>query len=634
MLGHVLRSKPDLVSNGDSPTNIVDPHSESGLSESIDSDTGRHDADSSRSSRPWTARVLVILPVAIMLFGGWSHRWVADDAYIDFRVIGNLTSGRGPVYNPGERVEAFTDPLWVGILSVFHFLAFLPIQWWAVLLGLGFACLGVGAAAHASQKLGVILDGPNSLVVPLGMLVFVAVDASWDFATSGLETGLIFGWIGLSWWLLVRRLGSGQPSFVAAAVIGLGPLIRPDMFLISAGLLVGLAAISSEDTSGWRTVTRLASQWTVAFALPIVYELFRMAYFGLLVPNTALVKTAGSSWWSQGLVYLKDMIGPYWLWFPLVVLGLVLARRLGDLCSSGRQRLAILIAAPVIGGLLDSLYVVKVGGDFMHGRMLLPGVFAICIPMSVPVRSTRNLVALSAGTGWAVVAIASLHYPTYQSIVNGIANERTWYIAHTQNPHPVTPDEFTHSDFGKVGVALRSAIGGSENAPLTRVLLRPTQGDTSSSTVVRATLPEGVVAPVFNVGISGFEAGPDVYIFDLLSLSNPIGAHVSDTDRIRPGHSQLVNPVWMVARFVPSTAWSSIESSLPPDLAEYYDQHDVEAARGALSCGTLHEYLQAITRPLSPGRAISNMIHSFSFTTLRFSPDPVVAERQLCGTGG
>ena len=41
-----------------------------------------------------------------------ANAWVCDDAYITFRSIDNLVNGLGPVWNAGERVQAFTHPLW------------------------------------------------------------------------------------------------------------------------------------------------------------------------------------------------------------------------------------------------------------------------------------------------------------------------------------------------------------------------------------------------------------------------------------------------------------------------------------------------------------------------------------------
>src|SRR5688572_25768321 len=45
-----------------------------------------------------------------------------DDAMISMRYAYNLAHGLGPVWNAGERVEGFTNPLWVGIMALIHLL--------------------------------------------------------------------------------------------------------------------------------------------------------------------------------------------------------------------------------------------------------------------------------------------------------------------------------------------------------------------------------------------------------------------------------------------------------------------------------------------------------------------------------
>jgi arabinofuranosyltransferase len=39
--------------------------------------------------------------------------WMSDDAYISFRVADNLLQGYGLRWNIDERVQTFTNPLWV-----------------------------------------------------------------------------------------------------------------------------------------------------------------------------------------------------------------------------------------------------------------------------------------------------------------------------------------------------------------------------------------------------------------------------------------------------------------------------------------------------------------------------------------
>ena len=59
------------------------------------------------------ACLFALLFLAVFLYG-----WVTDDAFITFRVVRNFLAGDGPVYNLGERVQAYTHPLWFWLLSV------------------------------------------------------------------------------------------------------------------------------------------------------------------------------------------------------------------------------------------------------------------------------------------------------------------------------------------------------------------------------------------------------------------------------------------------------------------------------------------------------------------------------------
>ncbi len=45
-----------------------------------------------------------------------------DDAMVSMRYAWNLAHGNGLVWNPGERVEGFTNPLWVMFMAFWHLL--------------------------------------------------------------------------------------------------------------------------------------------------------------------------------------------------------------------------------------------------------------------------------------------------------------------------------------------------------------------------------------------------------------------------------------------------------------------------------------------------------------------------------
>ena len=62
-------------------------------------------------------KALVGLAVLVFLFVVIRTAWLSDDAYITFRVVENFVHGFGPVYNLGERVQAYTHPLWFFLIS-------------------------------------------------------------------------------------------------------------------------------------------------------------------------------------------------------------------------------------------------------------------------------------------------------------------------------------------------------------------------------------------------------------------------------------------------------------------------------------------------------------------------------------
>ncbi|PRC51555.1 hypothetical protein C6A85_63485, partial [Mycobacterium sp. ITM-2017-0098] len=81
--------------------------------------------------------------------------------------------------------------------------------------------------------------------LPAGALVYIAVPPARDFATSGLENGLVLAYLGLLWWMMVVWGQSlrGQPTsqafdYALAVLAGLSVLVRPELALIGGLALV------------------------------------------------------------------------------------------------------------------------------------------------------------------------------------------------------------------------------------------------------------------------------------------------------------------------------------------------------------------------------------------------------------
>jgi arabinofuranosyltransferase len=556
--------------------------------------------------------------VAVVV-GGWLHRWTSDDAFINFRVVDNVLAGNGPVYSAPERIEVATSPLWLLILTAAE--AVIPgrsVAWASVVLGIVLTATGVLFAMLGARRL--FADTPTRLMIPFGAAVFAALPPTWDFVTSGLETGLSFAWIGVSFWGLVRwmqpdRPVAGRPLWLFV-LLGLGPLVRPDFAIIAGVLLLWLTVVA---TGRW---WHRALGLVVAGVLPVAYQVFRMGYYGLVVPNTAVAKESSRPLWERGFVYLVDLVAPHALWVPALLAVALLALVLP--AAGWRTREWSLSAVVLVAAIAHALYVVRVGGDFMHARLLMPSLFlALCPVAVVPLTRTRlwaGAAVLAVAAVW-VVASATVLRIDYEGSVaaSGIADERGFYAGLAGVAHPVTIE-----DHGGVGVTAYSAeVQRMDRADEDVVVVQVVPVDPDTPVSVLAPSSGGVVFSVGNAGFYGVAPGLDVFVLDGFGLTDPVGSHLEPPPPGRPGHEKVFPAWYLLARYgAPELAEEPTEGLPAPDV--------VAAARSALSCGAAAELIAATRDPLSWDRFRDNLLGSLDRTAVRIPADPFEAEQQLC----
>jgi len=590
----------------------------------------------------------VVLTALLFSWGAWERRWIADDGLIVLRTVRNLLAGNGPVFNAGERVEANTSTLWTYLVYAFGWITQARLEY--VVLGLALV-LSVSAVVLAmvgtARLYRVSFRGGLVLLLPAGAIVYIAVPPARDFATSGLESCLVIFWLALVWLLLVRWAQNPAPSWrsvlLFAFVAGLGPLVRPEMAIVGglALLLVFLAPI------GWKLRT-----WIVVAAgvAPVAYQIWRMGYYALPYPNTAVSKDAGGAKWSQGFAYLWNLVGPYLLWLPLLLLAVAVAvawwreparpadlperdvdHSIGGVWARFSRRLhsPTAVVVFILGcGLILAIYSIRVGGDFMHGRVLLPALFCFLIPISVipirvPSRSEwgRNnatlafavsAVAWSTTMVWALIAANTVGMPAGAAVgKSGIVDERAFYSLNTGHRHPILAEDYL--DYPRMR-AMVQAIADTPDGGL----LLPTPSFTNWDVVPPPMpIPEGGVGHTvyfLNLGMTSMNVGLDVKVLDQMGLAYPIAAHTERLEGGRIGHDKVLYPDWVVADtgMVPVHPW----------LPWYLDEDWVAQARVALTCPETVELKESYTGELDWPLFKRNLRNALDYAGYRFDRVP------------
>ncbi|MFJ8915664.1 arabinofuranosyltransferase [Amycolatopsis sp. NPDC102389] len=537
--------------------------------------------------------------MALFAVIAWNRRWVCDDGLIVLRTVQNLLDGNGPVFNAGERVEANTSTLWTYLLVPAGFLG-IRLEWAAVVLGLFFAVAGMALGLDGARRL-----HPSKPIVPAGALLLLGLSPFWDFATSGLETGLVTCWLAGMWWLLVRHATRpGTREWATVFVLGLGPLVRPEFALVTA---LGGVALLLIVKPGWKR----ALLWIlVGGALPVGYQIFRMGYYGLITPNTALAKEASKARWDRGFYYIADLLDPYLLAIPLLTLVVVAALVLRGLTRAT----TIVVVLPVVAALALLFYVTRVGGDYMHGRMLLPSLLLLLLPvLAVPLSKWTALPVLVLGV-WAVVSGGWLRAPSaieHKIGAHAITDSRVFWLDTTGKAHPILADDAARAT-GYLP-ELAEAMEGKQG-PVVAVSVY-------DRWLVVPARERTVVSSPGALGFPGMLLSSGYKVVDDLGLAAPLASHSISIEGGAMGHDKRLSVAWTIAdagRGTPEELSAATGGVVPAE--------EIASARRSLARPEIREMLASVRAPLTGSRFWDNLVHSVGRSALRYDRDPYVAQ--------
>ena len=483
-----------------------------------------------KEGRPFQRPDTLVLLLLFLVFAAVLVRtaWVSDDAYITFRTVDNFIHGYGLTWNTDERVQAYTNPLWMFLVSGLYFCTrelFFSVIILSILISL---------AAAAGLAWGISVSPRAAL---LGLVLLISSKAFVDYSTSGLENPLTHLLAAGFLIVYLRREFTAKTIFYLSLLAGLAAFNRMDTVLFYLPAL----AYSLLKLKGRKAL------WAIlgGFVPFLLWELFSLLYYGFPFPNSAYAKLAAGlgsrQLVRQGLFYLLNSLRADPLTLLAVASGLLVAFVLKD-----RRFLAL-----AAGILLYLTYVVRIGGDFMSGRFLAaPFFFAVALVTQIRLRSKTVSIAVLLAT--AVFGVTRPYAPFKRGAdysqtsfdEHGIADERGFY--------------YQYAGLLKSGPGIKLP------------LLHREAGH-------EARLKGGVIIN-HAIGYFGFFAGPGVHIVDPHGLSDPLLARLPTfySENWRIGHFARVIPAGYVET-LRDRKWLFQDKN----LAQYYS-HLTRIIRGPL----------------------------------------------------
>jgi arabinofuranosyltransferase len=224
--------------------------------------------------------------MALFVYSSLTYDFTQDDAYISFRYAANFLDGKGLVFNAGERVEGYTNFLWVMLMALFKGLFGIDYlstsRFFGVLSGaLVFYLLYLLLRSHLQQWHWLIYAALAVMLLSNQSLAY------WSIAS--LETSA-FACMALA--ALVAEYRKPQ---LTPALLVIATLLRPEGAVVFGAILFD--RIVSER--------KFPTFFFLMYFVPLLpFAVFKLVYYGSLFPNPYYAKSGvGLEYIASGLEY-------------------------------------------------------------------------------------------------------------------------------------------------------------------------------------------------------------------------------------------------------------------------------------------------------------------------------------------
>jgi len=364
-----------------------------------------------------------------------------DDSYIHLQYARSIVQGHPFEYNPGERSNGSSAPLWTVILAG----AYVVTGDWLVAAYVAGVFFTAGCVALTYWLVLRWTHRPGWALFGAAMLLVMHPTLIWAYGGMEVPAYTAAFLLGLLAYDMARTAGAGGERrwrLAASAVFAVAVWLRPEFLLMP--ILIGLErAISLRRTgSGWRGawVREMALHGVLWLVLFVPYAAFNEWTSGRWLPNTFAVKAVARN--ATAEVVLAAGLPAAWhyadwraalrclaLWEPMMAVSLVfqlflnnavMARRMpqfikqgwqGSLGAAGLLGVITLIAFPLGRALVDPVGLLQFQFQRYFGQitplMVLLAV-AWWASRSVASGPSRRLVVAATAAGTAGFAVTTL----------------------------------------------------------------------------------------------------------------------------------------------------------------------------------------------------------------------------------
>ncbi|GAA3536509.1 hypothetical protein GCM10022222_20290 [Amycolatopsis ultiminotia] len=375
------------------------------------------------SHRRWRV-VVLLLTLGFSLLHQLLFAAATEDAFVSFRYAHNIADGNGPVFNPGDRTEGYSNFLWLVVIA-------LPRAAFGTAVSTSAMVLGVVATLGCVLLAYFLADRITELALPPGAEPRRAVGVAAAVLTAGASGLAVYGASGTElpmFVLLVLSVGYAlvvRRPVVAGVLVAGAVMTRPEGLVLAvvAGAWLVVAAARARHT-WWAPVGYVLG--ALVFLVP--WTAWRATYYHHFLPEPLHVSGPGWSYLAgfalAHLAFLVPAVGSA---------GALLRARNG----AGEARSALWFLLTVAVG-STAFVVVLVGDPDPAWRLLAPvppllavasvgtyGLLTAARPSPRPRTVSRLVPAAAAVLAGVAVAVSVLNPEV-------LARVRTWQTSSAQ----------------------------------------------------------------------------------------------------------------------------------------------------------------------------------------------------------